>query len=138
MGIDAISGLLFGKIYDKLKIQNKRKENYLLLLILLTGMFITLLIFSNFLVLIIFGVSLLGFVLGMQETIMKAVIADITPINKRSSGFGIFNLSLGLAFFFGSSLIGYLYDYSIKILVIVLIIIETLSCLFFLLTRRML
>lgn len=129
MGIDAIIGLLFGKLYDKLKIkfQNKNQESYLLLLIPISTAFVPFLIFTKSLILILFGAILLGVVMAGQETIMKAVVADITPINKRSSGFGIFNLAFGLAFLLGSTLIGYLYDYSINVLIIVLAIIEILA-----------
>lgn len=126
MGIDAVFGLLLGKFYDQLK-NKTADENYkfhLLLLIPLISAFTPFFIFSNSLIFIFLGAIFLGFVMGAQETILKAIIADITPMNKRSSGFGIFNLSFGLATFFGSSFIGYLYDYSILSLIISLAIIE--------------
>ena len=126
MGIDAISALLVGRLYDRIKNQTRQEFN-LLFLIPLISVFIPFLIFSNLLALVLLGAILLGFVLGMQETIMKAVIADITPIAKRSSSYGVFNLSLGLAFFIGNTLTGYLYDYSILILMIVLATVEILA-----------
>ena len=129
MGIDAIVGFLTGKLYDRLKTKskNERREYYLLLLIPLLAAFIPFFVFSHSLSLIIFGTMLLGFVMGTQETIMKAVVADITSVNRRSSGYGLFNFSFGLAFFIGNIIAGYLYDYSVSILIIVLAGIESLA-----------
>lgn len=129
MGIDAIVGLAAGKMYDRLKAKNKskRREYYLLLSIPLVAIFVPFFVFSNSLALILLGTMLLGFGMGAQETIMKAAVADMTPINKRSSGYGVFNLSFGLAFFISSVLAGYLYDYSITILIIFLTTIELIA-----------
>jgi MFS family permease len=38
-----------------------------------------------------------GIVMGTHETIMKSAIADITPMKKRGTGYGIFNAAYGLA-----------------------------------------
>jgi len=38
---------------------------------------------------------------------MKAAVADMTPLAKRSTAYGIFNFSLGLAFFIGGTLAGF-------------------------------
>jgi MFS family permease len=59
---------------------------------------------------------LLGIVMGGQETIMKAAIADITPIKKRGTGYGIFNFGFGLAMLAGGWLAGVLYEVSIPVL----------------------
>lgn len=136
MGIDAIVGLLVGKIYDQLKAKNEQQEYYLLLIIPLVATFIPFFIFSNSLILILLGTVFLGFGIGIQETIMKAVVADLTPISRRSSGYGLFNFSFGLAFFIGNATAGYLYDYSISLLIIVLAIVEILAIPIFYLMRK--
>ncbi len=92
-------------------------------------------VFSTTLALVIFGVVLFGVIVGVQETIMKAVVADITPIDKRSSGYGIFNLSFGLAVFIGSTLAGFLYDHSITTLIITLAAVEIAAIPIFYLMR---
>ena len=53
---------------------------------------------------------LFGIVLGTHETVMRSAIADITPFNKRGTGYGVFNTAYGLALFGGSALMGLLYD----------------------------
>lgn len=124
MGIDAIIGIWAGKMYDQLKAKNEQQEYHLLLSIPLVAAFIPFFIFSSSLALITLGIMLLGFGLGMQETIMKAAVADMTPMAKRSSGYGVFNLSFGLAFLVGNAIAGYLYDYSIPLLILILATIE--------------
>jgi len=138
MGIDAVVGLAAGKMYDRLKIKSKnsRSEYFILLFIPFVAAFIPFLVFSHTLTLILFGTMLLGFGVGIQETIMKAAVADMTPMNRRSSGYGIFNLSFGLAFFVGSTVAGYLYDYSISALIITLAFIEFMAIPVFYLMRK--
>ena len=128
-GVDAIVGLAVGKLYDKI---NKRSGNHksglvLLLAIPISAALIPIFIFSKTLVFIIIGTVLFGFGMGLQEVIMKAAVADMTPLAKRSTAYGIFNLSLGLAFFVGGTLAGFLYDYSIPILIIFLTAVELMA-----------
>ena len=126
MAIDAIVGLISGKMYDRLK--TKAKDNHAGLFVLLAipvlSALVPFFVFSKTVALIILGVILIGFVLGMQETILKAAVADMTPIRTRSTSYGLFHISFGLAFFMGSSLAGFLYDYSIVILIGTLAVIE--------------
>jgi len=129
MAIDAVFGLVTGKIYDRIKTNSKRRNAglFVLLSIPILAAFVPLFVFSSTLMLIISGVVLFGLVVGVQETILKAAVADMTPIKKRSTAYGIFNVSFGLAFFIGSSLAGLLYDYSITILVASFAVIELMA-----------
>jgi hypothetical protein len=45
---------------------------------------------------ILLGVLIWGLVMDAHETIMRAAIADITPISKRGTGYGILRLFMGL------------------------------------------
>lgn len=129
MAIDAFSGLAAGKMYDRLKTISKRNNSgfFVLLVIPILAAFVPLLVFSSILALIISGAVLFGLLVGVQETILKAAVADMTPITKRSTAYGIFNVFFGLAFFVGSYLAGLLYDYSITILVASLAVIELMA-----------
>jgi len=119
MAIDAIFGIVSGILYDRLNASSKRKNAgfFVLLAIPILGAFVPLFVFSKTLALIISGVVLFGLVVGVQETILKAAVADMTPTGKRSTAYGIFNVAFGLAFFIGNSLAGLLYDYSLVVLV---------------------
>ena len=133
MGIDAGMALVIGKTYDSLK--NKWKNDnaglFLLLIIPLLTMFIPLLAFSMNYEFIIISAVIWGMVMGTHETIMKSAIADITPLKKRGTGYGIFSTFYGLAVFGGSVMVGLLYDFSIPLLIIITIAVEIIALYFF-------
>ncbi|MDH7506806.1 MAG: MFS transporter [Candidatus Thermoplasmatota archaeon] len=133
MIVDAIIALIIGKIYDKLKDKSKNNKAGLLTLIIipLFSFFIPFLAFSTNYFFILISVIIWGIVMGSHETIMRSAIADITPINKRGTGYGIFTTSYGLAFFIGSILVGFLYDYSLNLLIVSIMIIEIIAIPFF-------
>lgn len=112
MVVDAATALLVGKVYDRLKIKTGMRTGGLLVLIAIP--FITLLLpfltLSNSTVLIVIGMIVFGIVMGTHETVMRSAIADITPFDKRGTGYGVFNTSYGLALLGGAALMGLLYD----------------------------
>ncbi len=139
MAVDAVIGLIIGKWYDRLKLKFDNEHAGLLLLIILPLLTAPLPLFtlSLSLPLILAGVVLWGIVMGTHETIMKAGIADITSIRKRGTGYGIFNMTYGIAIFIGSAAAGFLYDYSITLLVVLMIVVEIAAIpLFFVMRRR--
>ncbi|MEF3254837.1 MAG: MFS transporter [Deferribacterales bacterium] len=136
--IDAITGLTIGKYYD---ILNKKSTNRLsginLLLIIPISTIITSLFVFNFnIYIILIGIIFFGITLGLQEVILKAIVSDIIHIDKRSTAYGILNISTGTACFFGATLSGYLYDISITFLIVFLIITQLVSILFFIVMRQ--
>jgi MFS family permease len=138
MAVDAVIGLIIGKWYDRLKIRFDNEHAGLLLLIILPLFTATLPLFtlSFHLGLIIAGVVLWGIVMGTHETIMKAGIADITSIRKRGTGYGIFNMLYGVAIFIGSAAAGFLYDYSVNLLIILMIVVELAAVPVFFVMRK--
>ncbi|MCL5991859.1 MAG: MFS transporter [Bacteroidetes bacterium] len=129
MGVDAVISLVIGKIYDNLKKKRNNEQEGLLALFIIPILtaIIPALVFSSNVILIFIAVFIWGVVMGTHETIMKAAIADITSMKKRATGYGIFNTAYGLSVFIGSIVIGLLYDYSITLLIIILIFFEILS-----------
>lgn len=129
MGLDAVAALIIGKYYDVLK--NKRgNENAGLLTLVVIPLFslpISFLAFSNSTAFAITSVMLWGIVMGAHETIMKSAIADLTPLKKRGTGYGIFNTGYGLAMFFGSAAMGFLYDISIPAVIILSVGLEIIA-----------
>jgi predicted MFS family arabinose efflux permease len=120
MLVDAVSALIVGRIYDRLKIRTNLKTGGILVLMLIP--FITLLLpvltLGKSTVLIVIGMIIFGIIMGTHETVMRSAIADITPFNKRGTGYGVFNTSYGLALLGGSALMGLFYDIN-KIRVII-------------------
>jgi predicted MFS family arabinose efflux permease len=52
-------------------------------------------------------------------------------LKKRGTGYGIFTTSYGLALFIGSVLVGVLYDYSLPLLIVIIMVIEIIAIPFF-------
>jgi MFS-type transporter involved in bile tolerance (Atg22 family) len=103
MGIHAIVALWVGKHYD-------RGGFKVLLWIPLLNIPVVLLGFTNKSWLIVIAVICLGAIMGIQETIMRAAIADLIPVYMRGRAYAIFNITLGLAMLLGSSMMGWMYE----------------------------
>ncbi len=116
MGIDAVAALITGKAYDRIGLKT------LILIPLVTPL--VLLSFSSFQFAVLAGVLVWGIVMGMQETIMRAAVADIVHPSYRSTAYGIFNTAYGISWFAGSAMIGLLYDLSIYHLAVFVILAE--------------
>jgi MFS family permease len=64
------------------------------------------------------GVILWGIGMGAQGSLMRAIVANMVPKEKRALAYGIFNAVFGLFWFIGSALIGILYDTSLIAVVV--------------------
>lgn len=114
MAVDAAMALVTGSLYDRLKKWTGFKSGGMLILLATPLLTILLPIFSlgDRVGLIVIGMVLFGMILGTHETVMRSAIADMTPFDKRGTGYGLFNTSYGLALLAGSALMGLLYDRS--------------------------
>ncbi len=133
MAVDAVIALVIGKLYDRLKTreQNNKAGLLTLLIIPLLSLFIPFFAFSMNYIFILISVIVWGVVMGSHETIMRSAIADITPLKKRGTGYGIFTTLYGLALFIGSILVGALYEYSLPLLITIIMGIEIVAIQFF-------
>ena len=130
-----LNSLNFG--LDKGSILNNSNAGLnLLIAVPLISLLIPLFVFSRNLNFVIIGVLCWGIVMGIQETIMRSAIADITSLAKRGTGYGIFNTTYGLAVFLGSSLIGFLYDRSLFFVIFAVIVIELFAFIPFFLMKK--
>lgn len=120
MGVDAVAALIAGRYYDK---------KGLVTLILLPFLVITIpiLAFSSDYTFAIISAVIWGCVMGIQETILRAAVADYTHISKRGTVYGIFNTVYGVSWLIGSTLIGLLYTMSVSYLIIYVLLIEVIS-----------
>lgn len=106
MAVDAAAALAAGKLYDRVGMGA-------LLALPLSTIPAVVLSFGGSPGTVWAGVVLWGAALGVQETIMRAAIADLSPVEMRGRAYGIFNTAFGLAWFAGSALMGLLYDVSV-------------------------
>ena len=120
MGVDALSAIFLGLLFDRVGL----KAVILAIILSLGAIPLT---FLGGIILILLGMILWGIGLGAQESIMRAVIAQLVPIEKRGVGYGIFNTFFGLFWFIGSFLLGFLYDFSILALVALSVTFQALS-----------
>lgn len=75
----------------------------------------------------IFGVVLWAIGYGAQGSLMRAVIANLVPQEKRGGAYGTFNAIFGIAWLLGSLLMGVLYTVSVDALVIFSLLAQWLS-----------
>lgn len=129
MGVDALAALAFGRLFDRIGIAA------LALGSLLTAWFAPL-VFYGGLPYAVAGMVLWGIGMGAQESIMRASIAEMVPIDKRGTAYGIFNTGYGVCWFLGSALMGYLYDVSLMSLVVFSVVVQLASIPLFLKVRR--
>ncbi len=125
MGVDAVAALFFGRLYDRVGLRA------LMLSTVLSSLFAPLAFLAPSMPLVLAGVVLWGIGMGAQESVVKAVIANLISPEKRATAYGIFNAIFGLAWFLGSTLMGFLYDQKILLLVIFSVIAQVLAVIFF-------
>jgi predicted MFS family arabinose efflux permease len=120
MGIDALAALVVGRLFDRLGF-------IVLATIPILSIPIAPLVFSFNYALALIGIILWGAVMGIQETVMRASVAEITHASRRGSAYGIFNFAYGLSWFIGSVIMGMLYDKSIADTIFFSIALEVVS-----------
>ncbi len=111
MGVDALAALATGWAYDRLG------PRVLAVLPLLAAA-VPALAFTNTLTLVVAGALLWGAATGVQESTLRATVADLVPPGRRASAYGIFAGVVGAATAAGGGLAGTLYDISIPTLII--------------------
>lgn len=129
MGIDAVAALAAGQLYDRI---GRRS----LIVVPIVSAAIPLLAFSRTAAPAIAGILRWGVVMGIQESTMRAAVADLVPTPRRGTGYGIFAAGFGVAAFIGGVLTGVLYDVSIPLLVIVVAAIQAVALIVLVLISR--
>jgi len=138
MGVDAFAALAIGRAYDIFKARHNNEKAGLVTLIAIPvlSLFIPVFVFSTKFYFALAGAIIWGIVMGAHETIMRSAIADLTPLKKRGTGYGIFNAAYGLAIFIGSAVTGLLYEYSILSVMMISISVEIAAIAVFFILRK--
>lgn len=111
MGSAALASLICGRLYDRFGLP-------VLMFAAGGASLFTPLVFLDGFHAALAGMILWGMGVGVQGSVMQASIADLVPVNRRSTAFGISNMWYGISWFMGSALMGWLYDVSLISLVI--------------------
>jgi MFS family permease len=128
MAVDAVAALLSGRWYDRIGIRG-------LFLLPLFALFIPWFGFSASLPLAIIGILAWGAAMGIQESTMRAAVADLVPDARRGSAYGVFTSAYGLAWLGGSLLIGLLYEQSLLAVMIATTVIQLVALAIFFAAR---
>ncbi len=111
MAAAGIAALAFGRLFDV------KGFSVLIFATGLASLFAPLVFMDGFYFALV-GMIVWGIGLGTQESIMRAFIANLVPINKRGTAYGTANIWFGIFWFLGSAFMGFLYDVSLISLII--------------------
>ncbi|HUK30247.1 MAG TPA: MFS transporter [Candidatus Acidoferrum sp.] len=120
MASGALAALISGKLLDKIGI------SAVVIAVGLATLFAPM-VFLGGEKLALAGMVLWGIGIGTQDSSLKAILSGVVASEKRSTGFGIFDTSFGVAWFAGSAIMGLLYGVSIPALIIFSMIFQLLA-----------
>jgi MFS family permease len=129
MGVGGAGSLFFGRLFDKVGI-------FILVPLTVLGALFAPLAFLGGFWIALLGVALWGLGIGVHESIMAAAVAQMVPVQRRASAYGLFTAGYGIFWFLGSAVLGILYGISLPALIILSVILELAALPLFLLVSR--
>jgi MFS family permease len=82
------------------------------------------------------GALVWGCVMGIQESTLRARVADLVPAGRRATAYGVFGAVVGVAAAAGGALAGGLYEVSVPVLVAVTVVLQLAALVVLLATLR--
>ena len=128
MVVDALAALATGWAYD-------RFGPRVLIVLPVIAATIPALAFAGSLPQIVAGSLLWGVALGVQESTLRATVADLVDSRRRSTAYGLFAAVIGVSTAAGGTLAGALYETSLPALVIVTTAVQAAAIVLFLMAR---
>ncbi|MET0764005.1 MAG: MFS transporter [Blastococcus sp.] len=122
MAAAALAALGTGEAYDRLG-----PRVLLFLPMLVAG--IPALAFSDSLGLVVSGVLLWGAAVGVQDSTVKALVADLVPRERRATAYGVFAALQGAGALLGGVAAGALYQHSVTALIVVAVVVQAAALL---------
>ena len=111
MGAGAITNLVFGRLFDRMGFP-------IAAIAFLAGAVFAPFVFLGQFWLVLTGMILWGVGMGAQNSLLKAMLSNVIPAAKRSTGFGLFYTAFGIAWFIGSATMGFLYERTLITLIV--------------------
>ena len=130
MGLEAVAALVTGFTYDRIG------HRVLLVLPLLIAL-IPPLAFAGQVWPALAGVAVWGFATGIQDSTVKALVADLVPASGLATAYGVFAAFQGAAALGGGVLAGALYGDHLGLLVVLVGVLQVISLGLLLLTPRL-
>jgi MFS family permease len=129
MGTEAVAALMTGFAYD-------RWGAAVLYTLPLTIVAIPALTLANTITVVLAGVLLWGAVTGIQDSTVKALVADLVPQARLATAYGVFAAFQGVAALVGGVLAGGLYIEHRTLLITIVAALQVISALLLVVTLR--
>lgn len=120
MAVEAVAALVVGSLYDR------TGARVLFVVPVLVALVPALALGGSF-ALVLVGVAVWGFAHGVQDSTIKAAVADLVPAQRRATAYGVFAGIQGALAIAGGAGAGWLYDKSLPALVIAVVISQLLA-----------
>lgn len=129
MAADAVAALMTGWAYDRIG------ATVLGALPVLASL-VPVLAFSGRIVPVVAGAMVWGAAVGIQESTLRAVVADLIEPARRATAYGVYAAVIGTAAAAGGALTGLLYSHSVRLLIGVVIAVQLAAMAVLPLVRR--
>lgn len=128
-GCGVVANLVLGRLHDRFGLK------VTLAAVVLSALF-TPLVFTGSLAAVLIAMPLWGIGYAIQDTLFKAIVADVLPEHKRGLAFGLFYTGYGCGWLVGSIAVGLLYEKSHLGVIAFAVAAQLLSLPFFVLAGR--
>ena len=112
MAVEAVAALAVGVVYD-------RRGGAVLLAVPVLVALVPPLALSGSLLAVLVGVGVWGLAYGVQDSTVKALVAEVVEAPRRATAYGVFAAVQGVFAIVGGLVAGWLYDRSVPALVVV-------------------
>ena len=129
MVVDAVAAVATGLAYDQLGAR-------VLVVLPFVAALVPMLAFSGTVAVAVMGSLAWGVALGVQESTLRATVADLVGPGRRATAYGIFGAVLGVSAAAGGALAGGLYEVSVPLLVSVTAALQLLALTVLVVTLR--
>lgn len=120
MAVEAVAALGTGWVYDV-------KSHRVLLVLPLLVAPVPALAFADALPVVLLGLVLWGAATGVQDSTVKALVADLVPVVNRGTAYGVFAAFQGVAALAGGALAGWLYRDHVVALSVGTVVVQALA-----------
>ncbi|HEY9790306.1 MAG TPA: MFS transporter [Candidatus Obscuribacterales bacterium] len=128
MAAEAAAAIPLGKLFDKFGFNVVRILAWLCAPI-------ALLVFSHNLIVVFLGSLLWGAGMVFQQSLAKAIVAQLIPSENRSIAYGAYGLVYGICWFAGSFVIGWAFDHNVHTAIAISIALEVVGAILLLLFK---
>jgi MFS family permease len=129
MAVDAVAALVSGHVYDRVGLRG-------LVVLPVLAAVVPWLSFSSSAAGVWVGAAVWGAALGVQESTMRAAVADLVPPARRGTAYGVFSACYGLAWLVGGAGIGWLYERGTTSVGLAVLVVQVLALSWFVLRVR--